>query len=150
MGCRSWRKFAARASIFDASEPAPAQAGAADHLAKAQHCLSRARIILDADVPEVAAREAYLAAFPAAQALIFERTGNEAKTHKGAHTQFARFTRHEPRVDTELRQFLARSYDMKSLSDYEIGPYAELSKEQAVATITTAARFVACVAELLK
>src|SRR5262245_58401892 len=51
---------------------------------------------------------AYLAAFHAAQALIAERTGRTAKTHKGAHAQFARLTRGEPRLDVELRRFLAR------------------------------------------
>jgi len=39
---------------------------AADHLEKARHCLSRARVILASEVPEVAAREGYLAAFHAA------------------------------------------------------------------------------------
>jgi len=72
---------------------------AADHLQKARTCLDRARVILEADVPDVAAREAYLAAFHAAQALVVERTRREAKTHKGVHTEFARLTRREPRMD---------------------------------------------------
>ena len=95
---------------------------AADHLAKARHCLTHARIILTAQVGEDAARNAYLAAFHAAQALIAEQTGKDAKTHKGVHAQFARLTRDEPRVDAQLRRFLPQAYDMKSAADYGLGP----------------------------
>jgi hypothetical protein len=52
---------------------------------------------------EDAGRNAYLAGFHAAQALIGERTGRDAKTHKGVHAQFARLTRNEPRLGRELR-----------------------------------------------
>jgi uncharacterized protein (UPF0332 family) len=122
---------------------------AADHLEKARHCLDRAGTILAAEVPDVAAREAYLAAFHAAQALIAERTGRTAKTHKGVHVHFARLTRHEPRVDSELRQFLPKAYDMKALADYEVGPYTDVSVEQATVAIRTAERFVECISGLL-
>jgi len=87
---------------------------AKEHFDKARQCLIRARTILDAGVGEDAGRNAYLAAFHAAQALIAERTGKDAKTHRGVHTQFARLTRHEPRlgraraaIDT-AEQFVAR------------------------------------------
>jgi len=122
---------------------------AADHLHKARTCLNRASVILEAEVPDVAAREAYLAGFHAAQALIVERTRREAKTHKGAHTEFARLTGGEPRVDLELRQFLPKSYDMKSLADYGVGPDADVNDERASAVIQTAERFVECIATLL-
>jgi uncharacterized protein (UPF0332 family) len=122
---------------------------AADHLQRARTCLERARVILEAEVPDVAAREAYLAAFHAAQALVVERTRKEAKTHKGAHTEFARLTRGESRLDPELRQFLPKSYDMKSLADYGVGPHADISDERAGAAIETAERFVECIAGLL-
>jgi hypothetical protein len=46
--------------------------------------------------------------------LIAERTGKDAKTNRGVHTQFARLTRNEPRIGLELRQFLAQAYDIKS------------------------------------
>ncbi len=101
---------------------------AADHLKKARTCLDRARVILEAEVPDVAAREAYLAGFHAAQALIVERTGREAKTHKGAHTEI---------------------YDMKALADYGVGTLADVSAERASAAIQTAARFIECIAGLL-
>ena len=46
-----------------------------EHLVKARECLARARIILDAGVGEDAGRDAYLAGFHAAQAVIRARTG---------------------------------------------------------------------------
>jgi uncharacterized protein (UPF0332 family) len=54
-----------------------------EHLDKAGRCLIRARTILAAGIGEDAGRNAYLAAFHAAQALIAERTGKDAKPHKG-------------------------------------------------------------------
>jgi uncharacterized protein (UPF0332 family) len=62
---------------------------AKEHLDKARHCLTSARTILAARVGEDAGRNAYLAAFHAAQVLIAERTGKNAKTHEGVHAQFA-------------------------------------------------------------
>jgi uncharacterized protein (UPF0332 family) len=77
---------------------------AAEHLDKARQFVNRARIILSAGVAEDAARDAYLAAFHAAQALISERTSRRVKTHKGVHVQFARLTKDEVRFDLELRR----------------------------------------------
>ena len=119
------------------------------HLDKARQCLSRARTILAAEIGEDAGRNAYLAASHAAQALIAERTGKNAKTHRGVHAQFARLTRKEPRLDAELRQFLPQSYDMKSIADYGLGPDTDVPLERAAAAIDTAERFVARVVELL-
>jgi len=62
---------------------------AKEHFDKARQRLTRARTILAAGVGEDAGRNAYLAAFHAAQALIAERIGKDAKTHKGVHAQFA-------------------------------------------------------------
>lgn len=122
---------------------------AADHLDKARHCLFRARVILASDVSEVAAREAYLAAFHAAQALIAVRTGKDARTHRGVHVQFARLTRDEPMINDELRRFLPRAYDMKAIADYELGPDADVPTAQAAMAIETAERFIDCIAALL-
>jgi uncharacterized protein (UPF0332 family) len=122
---------------------------AAEHIEKARQCLARARTIFTAEVPDVAAREAYLAAFHAAQGLIAERTGRNAKTHKGVHVQFARLTKNEPQIDRELRQFLPKAYDMKSIADYGVEREIGVSSEQAGAAIETATRFVDCIATLL-
>jgi hypothetical protein len=88
--------------------------------------LTRARTILAAGVGEDAGRNAYLAGFHAAQALIAERTGKDAKTHRGVPAQFARLTRNEPRLGRELRQFPAQAYDLKSIADYGLGPDTEV------------------------
>lgn len=122
---------------------------AADHLEKPRHCLSRARVILASDVPEVAGREAYLAAFHAAQALIAERTGKDARTHRGVHVQFARLTRDEPAIDEMLRRFLPQSYDMKAISDYGVGPDDGVPRAQAAVAIETAERFIDSIGSLL-
>ena len=52
---------------------------AADHLGKAHHYLAGARRIAAAEVPDVAAREAYLAVYHAAEAYIFEQTGKAGR-----------------------------------------------------------------------
>jgi uncharacterized protein (UPF0332 family) len=123
---------------------------AARHLDKARHVLAGARRILDADVPDSAGREAYLAAFHAAPALIAARTGRTPKTHRGTHVEFARLSREEPAIDAELRRFLPQSYDIKSVADYETGPDAVVPVEEAAAAIETAERFIACIAGLLE
>ena len=122
---------------------------AKQHLDKARQRLSRARTILAAEIGEDAGRNAYLAAFHAAQALIAERRGNDAKTHRGVHAQFARLTRNEPRLGPELRQFLPQSYDMKSIADYGLGPDTDIPLERAAAAIDTAEGFITRVAELM-
>ena len=119
------------------------------HFDKARQCLIRARTILAAGVGEDAGRNAYLAGFHAAQALIAERTGKDAKTHKGVHAQFARLTRNEPRLDLELRQFLPQAYDLKSIADYGIGPDTDVPLDRAAAAIDNAKQFVNWVTELL-
>ena len=55
----------------------------------------------------------------------------------------------ESALDTELRQFLPKSYDMKSAADYGVGPQADVSDERARAAIQTAERFIECIAWLL-
>jgi uncharacterized protein (UPF0332 family) len=105
---------------------------AKEHLDKARQCLTRARTILAAGIGEDAGRNAYLAAFHAAQALIAERTGKDAKTHKS-----------EPRLSIELRQFLAQAYDIKSIADYGLGPDTDVPLDRAGAAIDTAEEFVA-------
>lgn len=62
------------------------KAETADCLAKAHATLADAQQIATLPLPHVAAREAYLAAFHAAEAYIFEHTGKVAKTHRGARS----------------------------------------------------------------
>jgi uncharacterized protein (UPF0332 family) len=110
-------------------------------LAKARLTLGHARKMMTVDLTEDAGRAAYLVAFHAAEALIFERTGKVTKTHKGSHSEFARLEVSEPAIDSDLRRFLPRAYDLKSICDYELGPEAVVSQQQALAAIETSAAF---------
>jgi uncharacterized protein (UPF0332 family) len=84
---------------------------AADYLAKAREYLNKARSLLDVKhYSDEAARAAYLAAFHAAQALVFERTARVAKSHSGLRTTFARLAKDDPRIDRPFTRFLARVY----------------------------------------
>ena len=101
-------------------------------------------------LPRLAAREAYYAAFHAAEAYIFEHTGKVATTHRGVRSEFARLARREPRIDRELTRFLATAYQLKAAADYGIGPtVAPISADQAAAAITTAGRFIDTITQLL-
>lgn len=122
---------------------------AQSYLDKARQSLAHARAILEIELGDEAGRTAYLAALHAAQALIFERTGRVAKTHRGVHGQFLRLVAGEPRVDAELRRFLSEGYKLKATADYEVGPEAVVPLEEAAAAIQRAARFVETVSELL-
>ena len=123
------------------------KAETADYLAKARTCLADARQIIA--LPRLAAREAYYAAFHAAEAYIFERTGKAARTHRGVQSEFARLARREPRIARELARFLATAYQLKATADYGIGPQAVVTLAEAQEAIDSAARFVDTVAGLL-
>jgi uncharacterized protein (UPF0332 family) len=119
------------------------------YLTKARLTLDHGRTMLTVNLTEDAGRAAYLAGYQAAEAFIFERTGRATKTHKGAHTEFARMAVNEPRIDMELRRFLPQAYDLKAICDYELGPEAVVPHDKAVAALDTASRFVDCIAGLL-
>jgi len=99
---------------------------------------------------EAAGRAAYLAGFHAAQALISERTGRAAKTHRGVRTELHRLTKGDGRVDDELRAFLGFAYNLKAIADYETGPGSEVSPELATDALETARQFVARMAALIE
>lgn len=69
------------------------------YLEKARQCLSNAHANLGIKLSNDAGRNAYLAAFHAAQALIFERTGKIAKTHQGVHSEFSLLAKDDPNID---------------------------------------------------
>ncbi len=121
---------------------------AARFLDRARQCLADATLYQPI-VPRIAGREAYLAAFHPAEALLYERTGKIARTHRGLRAQFARLAMDEPHIDRTLAEFLGRAYELKSLADYGTGTEANISVVTAMAAITTATRFVDCVARLL-
>lgn len=114
----------------------------AAYLAKAQRSLKEARVVADGGLPDAAGRAAYLAAFHAAQALIFDRAGKAAKTHRGVRSEFARLTRDEPEIDRAFLTFLARAYSLKETADYAIGHDARVSAAEAERAIEMATLFV--------
>jgi len=120
----------------------------AEHPDKARECLSRARITLAAGVGEDAGRDAYLAGFHAAQALICARRGRPVKTHRGVQLLFFKLAREEPRL-ADLALFLSQSFNLKAVADYELGPNAGVPLDRASAAIDTAARFIERIQELV-
>lgn len=119
------------------------------YLAKARRCLSDAQKCLGFDLTNDAGRGAYLTAFHASQAFIFERTGKVAKTHQGVQSEFYRLSRDEPRIPSSFPAFLNHAYNLKAVADYETGPDSDVLPERATDALETAARFVDCIAGLL-
>ena len=116
---------------------------------KSREFLVKARGMLDNHWPDEAGRAAYLAGLHAAQAFIFETSGEITKSHKRVQAQFGRLTKEDPRFDMELRAFLGRAYNLKAIADYGTGPGSRVSPESASAAIQTARRFVESVANFL-
>jgi uncharacterized protein (UPF0332 family) len=104
--------------------------------------------MLNVGLNEAAGRTAYLAGFPAAQAFILEHLGNVLKTHNGVQTEFLRLTKDHSLIDRELRSFLSRSYNLKTIADYETGPSSEVSAESAKQAVGLGKQFVATIAGL--
>ncbi len=119
------------------------------YIDKARHCLRHAEAILQIELGDDAGRAAYLAVFHAAQALIHQRTGREAKTHQGVRSQFLLLTKDDPRIAPDLRQFPGQAYNLKTVADYATGPQAIVPLERAGNAVLTAHRFLDCVLTLL-
>jgi uncharacterized protein (UPF0332 family) len=119
------------------------------YLAKAPQSLKEASIVLASDLCEAAGRAAYLAAYHAAQALIFDRTGRAAKTHRRVRSEFARVARDDPRIERAFIAFLARAYSLKETADHSIGHDARISAAEAKRAIEIATGFVEAMSNLL-
>jgi uncharacterized protein (UPF0332 family) len=113
------------------------------HIEKARQSLGNARRILAIGLGEEAGRLAYLAAFHAAQAYIFEKTGTVAKTHSGVHGAFGKLAKDDENFDAELRKFLSRAFELKTIADYDTEMHVAGILDRAGAAIETAERFVA-------
>lgn len=117
--------------------------------AKALECLEFADANLAAGLSNDAGRNAYLAVFHAAKAIIFERTGKIAKTHRGVHAEFNRVALREPDIGGEFRSVLSQTYNLKAVADYETGPDSVIPRERAAAAIQSARKFAACISQVL-
>ena len=111
--------------------------------------LDIARSRFDAGDSETAGRAAYLAAFHAAQALLFERAGKVFKTHRGVQSEFYRSTKDDPSLQPQLRAFLAHAYDLKTAADYEVDPSLVVSATVVEAACERAVQFVDYVEQLV-
>jgi uncharacterized protein (UPF0332 family) len=126
------------------------KAETADYLAKARATLADAQQIATLPLPHVAAREAYLALFHAAEAYIFEQTAKIAKTHRGVRSEFARLARAEPRIGRDLVTFLGTAYQFKARADYAVGSLVTpITSAEAAAAIASTTRFINTIAQLL-
>jgi hypothetical protein len=65
------------------------------------------------------------------------------------HSEFARLTKSEPRIDGSLPVFLAQAYNLKSVANYETGPGSVVPPERAAVAIEAAQDFVDCVGRVL-
>lgn len=119
------------------------------YLDKARRCLNDARASLGYGLTNDAGRGAYLAAFHAAQAFIFETTGTVAKTHQGVHSTFHRLALDAPRLDKAWPPFLTQAYNLKAVADYETGEDSDISPERAAAALETTLLVVEGIAGLL-
>jgi uncharacterized protein (UPF0332 family) len=115
----------------------------AAYLRKARSILSQGEIAFGVGLFDIAGRSAYLAAFHAAQAMLFEKIGRAFKTHHGVQNEFHRLIRGDSNWDDELRGFLSRGYDLKSIADYETGENISRPPEEIAEAIATAKRFIA-------
>ena len=119
----------------------------ADSLRTAKTCLIDAAML--GPVPRAAAREAYLAAYHAAEAYVFHCTGKIAKTHSGLRSEFNRLAKDEPRIGRDLVKFLSAAYELKSIADYNTDPGTRITADQAQDAIATAKLFVTVIEELI-
>ncbi len=124
------------------------------HLDRADVFLIRARIDVAAAAQEPlmaedAARNAYYAAFHAAKALIFERTGQTHKSHGGVHKLFIQLVRTEPGIAPGLRTFLTRAYDFKRIADYDVDIGSPISPRRAAEAVMEAEDLVAATRALI-
>jgi uncharacterized protein (UPF0332 family) len=122
---------------------------AAAFLATARQFLAKAEGMLAGDWPDETGRAADMAAFHAAQALIFERRDDVPHRHAGVHAVFDTVAKAECGFDPSLRPFLRRAYALKTRADYGTDPSLPVSQDAAAAALAEARRFVAALAEAL-
>jgi uncharacterized protein (UPF0332 family) len=118
-------------------------------LEKADQCLATGRAELGINLSSEAGRNAYLAAFHAARAFIFERTDRLLRRHESVQREFTRLAEHEPGIDKDFPVFLTQAYNLKAVADYETGPGSIVPPQRAAAALDTATRFVDCIRRLL-
>jgi uncharacterized protein (UPF0332 family) len=105
--------------------------------------------MLEADLVEDAGRAAYLAAFHAAQALIYQRQNRVLKTHHGVQSEFSKLVKDDPSIPADLRGFVSRAYSFKTIADYDPLTSVPPTAEDARTAIETAGRLIEEVVRLI-
>ncbi len=118
-----------------------------NYLSKAKQKLDRAERAAQAQLPDIAAREAYFAALAATRALIFESAEFVTKTHVGASKKFHEAVAQRKLIADDLMAVLDDGREIKSVVDYDIGPLP--SAEVASAYLSRTRKFVAAIEALL-
>ena len=121
----------------------------ADLLAAAEKSLAQAHGVQGISYPDQAARLAYYAMFHSAQALIFERTDQISKTHKGVRSLFHKVALSEAAINPELSRDLTNTYRFKQAADYETGSAATVTTQEGANAIGKAETFVTIIRNLL-
>ncbi len=112
----------------------------------ARASLAAGEYLLTGGFDAEAGRAAYMAAFHAAQAFIFSRTGRSPKTHGGTRSEFARLAQAEPGIERAHVAFIVRAYELKASADYDQSE--PVTPEDARRALAAAAEFVAAVSAL--
>lgn len=100
-------------------------------LGKARQSLRRLDAMAAIADEEAARREAYFAAFHAARALLFARTGLIERSHEGVRIAFGRYAVSFG-FPPEPARFLATAHRYLAIADYEIkAPSPEMSVDEA-------------------
>ena len=122
----------------------------ANFLEHAEEALSDAQKVLNIGVARRAARLAYHARFHADQALIFERTDQIDKTHKGVRILFHKLANDDPDIPGDLVGELTSAFHFKVSADYETATRAMVTDESATEVIMKAERFLSVVRKSLE
>jgi uncharacterized protein (UPF0332 family)/predicted nucleotidyltransferase len=116
-------------------------------LAKAETRLERAKKILNAEVEDSAARDAYIAALYAARALIFDERNVAPTTHEGSKALFHDIAVRTGRLPGDLHSVLEDGYAIKFIVDYSTD---NVAPKNPAAFVGRAERFVSAVKKLIE
>jgi uncharacterized protein (UPF0332 family) len=115
--------------------------------AKARKTLDDGKAVLAIQLWELAAREAYMAAFTAARAYLYETAGATPKTHAGVRLLFGKAVQSDPALGRDLAQFLTTAYEFKDTADYST--MRTVAEADARRAMTEAESFVGKIASIL-
>ena len=123
---------------------------AEQYLRSAYRELDEGQQIATLGLARVVARAAYYAAFHAAEAYIFERSGQASKTHSGVRNRFGVLAKDDPGILPWMPAFLSRTYRYKEIVDYGTDPAVDIAMDQAGEALRQALVFVPSIQKILE